>query len=158
MGWRFTKQPNNQLALFNDVLDDFTHLNMTEKEARTLAEQKCEMGNEHIAKRKVDIALADSNLARWDDALRQVRLNHGATAVEAVIHQVHLMCGLQYFYVYDLGGGVNGCEAFVDLADAQKFRDQKMKEFGHLSKYPRWRLVLGKVVEELDPHKQERVA
>jgi hypothetical protein len=96
MGWRFVRQPNGLLARFSDVVDHFTHFNLTEAEAMVVC--KLEYSQSHIAAQdKVLGGLEDwkgnsringSGTDRWEEALRIVGSCHGedeaAKALSAV--------------------------------------------------------------------------
>lgn len=94
MAWRFVLQPNGKIALFTDVRDDFTHEDLSEREALMLAES---YGlSERLAKEKVQGALEDwppykryvkgSRTDRWTDCMDTLRRVHGdekANIIEA---------------------------------------------------------------------------
>lgn len=89
MAWRFVLQPNGKLARFSDVVDDFTHMGMTEAEALEFA--VTQMG-QRDAEEKVRAAVEDhepwtvgkkgDGTARWRDSLESVERVHGKKARE----------------------------------------------------------------------------
>ena len=74
MGWRIIKQPDGSYARFSDIVDDFTHLNMTREEAiQACADHDCDRwGAEGKVQR------AEKNPKRFNQALRTIELIHGA--------------------------------------------------------------------------------
>lgn len=88
MAWRFVKQPNGLLARFSEIVDDFTHYDLTPVEAEQLCITELQMLQDD-AKNKVDLGLKDDitwpvdqrcndGLDRWRDALRVILAVHGA--------------------------------------------------------------------------------
>lgn len=88
MGWRIVKQPNGLLARFSDVVDDFTHYDMTVEEAVELC--RAEMGLRDAVE-KVERGLRDEpippfieasgrgdGLDRFRAAITTIRTIHGA--------------------------------------------------------------------------------
>ena len=88
MAWRIVKQPNGKLARFSDIADNFTHWNMTEKQALDLC--RSFMG-EGQAQEKVRAGIEDhkpwqnkvkgSGTDRWEDALETIEMQHGEKAM-----------------------------------------------------------------------------
>lgn len=84
MGWRIVRQPNGLLARFSDIVDDFTHTDMTADEAMTICREQ--LGIDEAA-HKVDAGVRDfvpwttdvpgSGHDRWDDCIESIRLIHG---------------------------------------------------------------------------------
>jgi len=72
MAWRILKQPNGKLARFSDVVDDFTHFDMTEEEAIELCRKS--MG-ERDAKEKV--SRAEENGKHFLDEIDTIKIVHG---------------------------------------------------------------------------------
>ena len=97
MAWRIVKQPNGLLARFSDIVDDFTHMNMTEAEAFEVCREY--LGVEE-AKRKVLAGVQDwkpwtnsvfgDGLSRWNDCIASIKNVHGKKAAE---HRLHLTIG-----------------------------------------------------------------
>ena len=83
MGWWIIKQPNGRLARFSDMVDNFTHMNMTEIEAIDVCTAYLGL---YDSMSKVDLGLQDESLERWKTALRRIERVHGskvrANAVE----------------------------------------------------------------------------
>lgn len=89
MAWRMVLQPNGRLARFSDVVDDFTHMNLTQQQALQVC---CEFAMPLDARGKIDRALADLPnpdfvdddglpLKRWRQALEQILQVHGKKMV-----------------------------------------------------------------------------
>lgn len=86
MAWRFVRQPNGRLAVFSDVVDDFTWYDMTPEEAVKVAAEEYDMGP-RAAKDKVERGLKDEipwkhgvygdGTARWLDCLESIEMVHG---------------------------------------------------------------------------------
>ena len=88
MAWRIVRQPNGKLARFSDVVDDFTHLDMSKEEAICLC-------NEHMSPQesvdKVQSGLDDikpwsttdkgDGIDRWNDCLESISIVHGKEKV-----------------------------------------------------------------------------
>lgn len=84
MAWRIVRQPNGLLARFSDVVDDFTHINMSETEALDVCkEEGC---NEYEAVIKIKAGKEDhipwttapgSGLDRWKDSIDTIKSCHG---------------------------------------------------------------------------------
>ena len=96
MAWRIDKQPNGKFARFSDIVDDFTHLNMTEAEALEVCVMEC---GERTAKQKVKNAVEDikpwtnlpgSGTDRWEYDIQKVHNVHGAERV----HEVYRTAGM----------------------------------------------------------------
>lgn len=90
MGWRIVKQPDGKLARFSEVVDDFTHMNMTEAQALALCISMCgeEYGRERVKAGCEDhIPWTDvpskTGHTRWDEALEIVKSVHGTKAAQA---------------------------------------------------------------------------
>ncbi|MCK5506072.1 MAG: hypothetical protein KAJ10_12980, partial [Thermodesulfovibrionia bacterium] len=76
MAWRIVKQPNNKLARFSDIVDDFTHINMTMSEAIEICRES--LGTEDAIK-KVQAGIEDwkpwkigikgNGSERWEDCI-----------------------------------------------------------------------------------------
>lgn len=84
MAWRIVKQPNKNLARFSDIVDDFTHMNMTKDEAIELCSTYMGSRNATI---KVQAGIDDikpwtidekgMGLARWMDCIQTIEMVHG---------------------------------------------------------------------------------
>lgn len=72
MAWRIVKQPDGLYARFSDVVEDFTHTDMTREEAITLCTSHM---SETMAKAKVD--RADLHPERWEECERTIQSRHG---------------------------------------------------------------------------------
>lgn len=94
MAWFFVKQPNGLLARYSDIVDNFTHLDMTVEDA--VRECVATHGiREDAAKAKVQRGLDDlpiyakmpvvgDGLDRWREALDSILSVHGQAAVDEV--------------------------------------------------------------------------
>jgi hypothetical protein len=87
MGWRIVLQPNGRLARFSDVVDDFTHMDMTRDEALFTcalymspdeARAKVERGE----KDEPDGPRDGHPFQRWRDSIATVRAIHGFIKAE----------------------------------------------------------------------------
>jgi hypothetical protein len=98
MGWRFVRQPNGKIARYSEIVDDFTHMNMTADEAEELCVKLFDM-TKYEAKRKVGFSVTDDDniifcsvenseaipkdgLNRWRHALRIIKNVHGDETFE----------------------------------------------------------------------------
>lgn len=70
MAWRIVVQPNGKYARWSDIVDDFTHMEMTREEALAECRQHVGMG-ELESERKV--ANAEREPWRWADELQTLR-------------------------------------------------------------------------------------
>lgn len=78
MGWRIVQQPNGKLARWSDVVDDFTHSDMTSEEAVALCR---EMGLTYgEAEEKIYRAIV--NIRRFEDCIGSIELIHGKETAE----------------------------------------------------------------------------
>lgn len=86
MAWRIVKQPNGLLARFSEVVDDFTHYDMTEAEAvevcqedmgRADAEAKVRRGINDEPHPFMNERDATDGLGRFRDAIETIRTIHG---------------------------------------------------------------------------------
>lgn len=94
MAWRIVKQPNGRLARFSDIVDDFTHLDMSEEDALALCR---EVMPPSAATKKVQDAQDDiepsshnvkgNGLSRWKDSLQSIAMVHGIQAVEKLLNE-----------------------------------------------------------------------
>lgn len=89
MAWRIVKQPNGLLARFSDIVDDFTHINMTEAEALEVCREYLGIVE---AQKKVLAGVQDwkpwtnsifgDGLSRWNDSIARIKNVHGKKAAE----------------------------------------------------------------------------
>ena len=93
MAWRIDKQPDGRFARFSDIVDNFTHLNMSEEEARDTCLVYCGW---RAAIRKVKNAVDDikpwTNIPgcgtdRWDYDIDKVMNIHGQAEVNRIISE-----------------------------------------------------------------------
>ena len=96
MAWRIVKQPNEKFARFSDIVDDFTHMNMTKEEATTVC-----VGYAGIvtAMRKVKggeldfkpwtINTVGSGQDRWEHAIDQILMVHGEQRVKEILEGIN---------------------------------------------------------------------
>ncbi len=86
MAWRFVSQPNGLLARFSDIVDNFTHNDLSELDAINLCVIEYGMGRAEAIE-KVQGGIDDwkpwsnkekgSGHDRWDDSLKTIRSVHG---------------------------------------------------------------------------------
>lgn len=82
MGWRIVCQPNGLYARFSDIVDHFTHWNMTNEEALELCQDHMSSAE---AERKVKAARDELDRRgkpqkagfRWGEALQTIENIHG---------------------------------------------------------------------------------
>lgn len=94
MAWLIVKQPNGRLARFSDVVNDFTHLDMSEEDALALCR---EIMPPSVATRTVQDAQDDirpgiqnakgNGLWRWKHSLQSIAMVHGLQAVEKLLNE-----------------------------------------------------------------------
>lgn len=89
MGWRMVKQPNGTYARWTDIVDGFTHLNLSRREALEVCREHLgSLEAEQKVKRadidETDVHQPGSGLDRWRGCLKTMRvLNHDQAADEA---------------------------------------------------------------------------
>ena len=77
MAWRIVQQPNQLFAMFSEVVDNFTHCNMTRDEAiEVCKEEGVRFGVEGKIQRAID------NPDRFEEAIKIMRSIHGESAVK----------------------------------------------------------------------------
>ena len=76
MAWRIVQQPNGKFARFSDVVDDFTHYDMTEEEAFDLCFER--MGRREAQEK---VAAAKRHPERYEDEIETIRIIHGSSVV-----------------------------------------------------------------------------
>ena len=96
MGARIVKQPDGRLARFSEVVDNFTHLNMSVEEAVRACMNEG-MGIDQ-ARDKVKRGIDDINpynrktvgdgLNRWNDAIAIIKSIHGQEAVDELMSEI----------------------------------------------------------------------
>jgi hypothetical protein len=84
MAWRIVKQPNGLLARFSEVVDHFTHYDMTFDEAFDLCLEEWGMPKGE-AFAKVARGANAKTPSRWDDAVETIRVIHGDDEAEKTI-------------------------------------------------------------------------
>jgi len=85
MAWRIVKQPNGRFARFSDIVDNFTHYEMSEDDVIDLCINECSLSKENaelkLGSAKDDIKPYTSEKGsghdRWDDCLKTIRIIHG---------------------------------------------------------------------------------
>jgi len=82
MAWRIVKQPNNKLARFSDIVDDFTDFNLSEEDAIEMCIKEYSM-NIKDAKEKVKRGMDSPQ--RWDDEIETINAVHGKKRAQAVV-------------------------------------------------------------------------
>ena len=88
MAWRFMRQPDGLLALWSDIVDGFTYVNLTPEEAIEVAMEK-DLGRQS-AKEKVERGMtrAVSDHGGWEASLRTIKLVHGEEAVQKLLEEM----------------------------------------------------------------------
>ncbi len=74
MGWRFVTQPNGLLARFSEVVDDFTHYDLSWEEAISICTDDHKMYFEHA---EIKVNRAAENPARFTEAIVSILHVHG---------------------------------------------------------------------------------
>ena len=97
MAWRIVKQPNGLLARFSDIVDNYTHINMTQEEAIALCVDTQDMGKESAIK-KVQAGIEDhkpwtlnvigSGHDRWDDCNEAIIRVHGQKEMDKILTEI----------------------------------------------------------------------
>jgi hypothetical protein len=97
MAWCFVRQPNGLLARWSDVVDDFTHSNLSAQDALEVCKAEHGMA-EDAAERKVQGGIEDwkpwtdrvqgSGLDRWQDSLESIRRVHGDARAQEVVREI----------------------------------------------------------------------
>ena len=72
MAWRIVKQPNGLYARFSDVVDDFTHYDMTEEEAVDLCLDY--LGRQDSREK---VGRAKQHPERYEDEFETIKIVHG---------------------------------------------------------------------------------
>jgi len=89
MAWRFVRQPNGKLARYSDVVENFTHFNLSREEAVRVAlaencgakeaEIKVRAGEEDHKPWRVNVP--GDGTERWRDCLESIREITGPAAL-----------------------------------------------------------------------------
>jgi len=85
MAWRFVRQPSGKLARFSDVVDNFTHYNLTKKQAIKVAQESNLSLDEATVKVQAGVddikpwttTTKGGGLSRWNDSLETIERVHG---------------------------------------------------------------------------------
>lgn len=80
MGWRFVVQPNGKFARFSEIVDDFTHFDMTRDEALSLYYAENGRSDQHNAEGKVK--RAEEHPERFEEDLVIVGEVHGEAIMD----------------------------------------------------------------------------
>ena len=101
MAWRIVKQPNGLLARFSDVVDNFTHVNMTEQEAFRVCHGCLGVDD---AKKKVLAGVEDwkpwtygikgDGLERWEASISTIRNVHGEKVLQDMLDEIECDAGV----------------------------------------------------------------
>ena len=103
MAWRIVKQPNGLLARFSDIVDNFTHMEMTPEEAldvcmenmgRSSALEKVQRGIDDVPLRSMADEPNDG-LRRWRDSVSTVCMIHGLRGFDEWPAEVWGLGGMQ---------------------------------------------------------------
>jgi hypothetical protein len=96
MAWRFVKQPNGLLARFSDIVDNYTHVNMSTEEAISYCLKNEDMGDLQ-ASVKVETGVKDygpfsttvgTGHDRWDDCNEKIVSNHGPEELSKILKEI----------------------------------------------------------------------
>jgi hypothetical protein len=79
MAWRIVKQPNGKFARFSEVVDNFTHYDMTKEQAIDLC---CDYMGRLEAPAKVENAI--NSPKRYQESLDIIREIHGVGEAEKI--------------------------------------------------------------------------
>jgi hypothetical protein len=86
MAWRIVRQPNGLLARFSEVVDDFTHLNMSTRQTiQVCIEEGLEPPETW---RKMEAGITDRDCKRWHEALSIISHVHGNDRAATVEKEV----------------------------------------------------------------------
>ena len=80
MGWRIVQQPNERYALFSEIVDAFTFLDMDLSQAVEVCQRNV---SDVEALQKCTSAILDDH--RWEEALDIIKEHHGKRAVNEVL-------------------------------------------------------------------------
>ena len=89
MGWQIVKQPNGLYGRFSEIVDDFTHNDLTELEVIKLCLEKGLTQSE--AKEKLENGKRDllpytqqsgGGLSRWNDCIQIIKCVHGVDYID----------------------------------------------------------------------------
>lgn len=72
MAWRLVRQPNGKLARFSEIVDNFTHFDMSDDEAFKLCHDAAGLD---VAQAKIE--RADAEPERFDEAIEIIKMVHG---------------------------------------------------------------------------------
>lgn len=81
MAWRYVRQPNGRIAVFSDIVDNFTHYNLDDF-AEPLAVWREKGGCCDCSHFRQKLARADDT-GRWQESAKTVEQIHGKKAREA---------------------------------------------------------------------------
>lgn len=97
MAWCFVRLPSGLFARWSDVVDDFTHTNLTPQDALEVCVSEHGMAEE-AAQRKVQAGVEDwkprtngvkgSGLDRWQDSLERIGIAHGEARIQEVLREI----------------------------------------------------------------------
>jgi len=90
---RIIKQPNGLLARFSDIVDNFTHYDMTPEEAieviledyRGTAVDKVQRGMDDIIPWGT---MPGHGLSRWEDCIESIRIVHGKKKARGIVTEL----------------------------------------------------------------------
>ena len=85
MGWRIVKQPNQLFAIFSEIVDNFTHTNLTKEELFHLCQERNLSSYE--ANEKIEAAvnnyfpfsrIVGNDGSRWNHCIEIIESVHGS--------------------------------------------------------------------------------
>lgn len=98
MGVRFVKQPDGKLAIFSEVVDDFTYYDLTVEGAVGVCLKEFRDRSEEEAMRRINRALEEqpehrgyahpNGLGRWEEALEAITLQHGIDHLKETLQEI----------------------------------------------------------------------
>lgn len=86
MAWRMVVQPNKMYARFSEIVDDFTHVNLTKNEAVDLVIEY--FGTHDVGGVDRKILAADNDSNRWSECLDVVLRVHGQSAIDSLLEDI----------------------------------------------------------------------
>lgn len=92
MAWRYIRQPNGRYAIFSEIVDHFTWLDLPPETAIDVGMQDYHIdratGLEKLAKAALDLDprtnVIGDGLRRWREALEIIRRVHGDTEADSI--------------------------------------------------------------------------
>lgn len=86
MSWRFVEQPDNNLAIFSEIVDNFTWFHFTNQQAVKYCIKEGLLGSDVIEK----IRRARQDPGRWIKETRTIEKIHGMEKLESMLRKYEL--------------------------------------------------------------------